>query len=93
MKDNEMGALWRREDKNGNTYYSGVVKTDEAAYEVVMFQNNYKNKDNQPDLRILRRSNKPEQTEEVKSGEAKQGDYSKGIEYPQEDINPDDIPF
>jgi uncharacterized protein (DUF736 family) len=52
-KENELGALWLKDGKNGK-YMSGKLTTPGGEeLNVVVFKNNYK-KDNQPDYRILK---------------------------------------
>ena len=54
-KKREVGALWRKESAT-QKYFSGHVKVDDYGEEkllkVVVFKNNYKEKDNHPDFRI-----------------------------------------
>ena len=55
MADNklkEVGALWRKEDKNGKAYYNGTVTVDGKSCKIMIFKNEYKDSDNKPDLRI-----------------------------------------
>jgi len=50
--DREIGALWR---KGGDKpFYSGSVTVGGEKLEIVIFKNKYKEKDNQPDLRIYK---------------------------------------
>ena len=55
-KNDEVGALWKRKSKNGMTYLAGHVKYDELGKEitskVVVFSNDKKSNDKQPDYRI-----------------------------------------
>ena len=54
-KKREIGALWRREGKS-QKYLSGKITLgefgEEKTYQVVVFTNRFKEKDNQPDFRI-----------------------------------------
>ena len=54
-KKREIGALWRREGKS-QKYLSGKITLgefgEEKTYQVVIFSNKFKDKDNQPDFRI-----------------------------------------
>jgi uncharacterized protein (DUF736 family) len=53
-KENELGALWLKDGKNGK-YMSGKLTTPGGEdVQIVVFKNNYKQKDNQPDYRILK---------------------------------------
>tara|TARA_R100000008_G_C3575499_1_gene165004 strand:+ start:929 stop:1207 length:279 start_codon:yes stop_codon:yes gene_type:complete len=55
-KKRELGALWRREGKN-QTFLSGKIKVTDSGEEreisVVVFKNNYKENDRQPDFRVF----------------------------------------
>jgi uncharacterized protein (DUF736 family) len=55
-KNEEIGALWKRTSRNNMTYLAGHVKVDELGMEktvkVVVFSNQNKQKDNQPDYRV-----------------------------------------
>lgn len=44
----ELCALWQKEDKNGNTYFTGSLN----GLDVVVFHNGKKTSDNQPDFRV-----------------------------------------
>tara|TARA_Y100001938_G_scaffold9468_1_gene11716 strand:+ start:5582 stop:5884 length:303 start_codon:yes stop_codon:yes gene_type:complete len=52
----EVGALWKRKSRGGMTYLAGHVKHDELGKEVtskvVVFSNDKKSNDKQPDYRI-----------------------------------------
>ena len=52
-RDDELGALWLKEGKNG-TYMSGKLTTPGGEeVQVVVFKNNYKKEEKHPDYRIL----------------------------------------
>tara|TARA_Y100000593_G_scaffold24344_1_gene48547 strand:- start:21669 stop:21971 length:303 start_codon:yes stop_codon:yes gene_type:complete len=55
-KKREIGALWRREGKS-QKYLSGKITIgefgEEKTYQVIVFSNRFKEKDNQPDFRIF----------------------------------------
>ena len=55
-RNEELGALWKRKSRNGMTYLAGHVKHDELGKEVtnkvVVFSNDKKTNDKQPDYRI-----------------------------------------
>lgn len=54
MKSIELGALWSKKDKNGNTYFSGTINVfPHGNVSVTIFANSYKTQDNQPDYKIL----------------------------------------
>ena len=65
MENNNIGALWVKEGQKGE-FYKGHIKLDNGEkVNIVIFKNNYKNKENQPDYQILKaKSNKDEQYEE-----------------------------
>lgn len=48
---NEIGALWLKESKNGNSFFSGKI---DGVGDVVVFANTKKTKENQPDYRVLK---------------------------------------
>ena len=52
MNNKSIGALWLKKAKTGTTYMSGVIEKDGKKIRIVVFKNN-KEKDNQPDYRIL----------------------------------------
>ena len=52
MNDN-IWALWLKNGKNGQ-FLTGKIKINEDEIKIVIFKNNYKNKDNQPDYTILK---------------------------------------
>lgn len=43
----EIGGLWEKQDKNGNPFYAGKLSGN-----IVIFKNNFKEKDNQPDYKM-----------------------------------------
>lgn len=77
-KENELGALWLKDGKNGK-YMSGKITTPGGEeVQIVVFKNNYKQKENQPDYRILK--------SEPKGG-------SNAQEQAVKDVFEDDVPF
>lgn len=50
----ELGALWLKKSNNGTSYLRGKVSNPDKtiSYDVMIFKNEYKNSDNQPDYRI-----------------------------------------
>jgi uncharacterized protein (DUF736 family) len=48
-----IGALWNRESKNGNLYMSGVIQDLRGPFNIAVFPNNNKEKENQPDYNIV----------------------------------------
>jgi len=49
----EIGAFWLKEDKNGKQYFSGVLKDIRGEIRVAMFPNDRKEKENQPDWKLV----------------------------------------
>ena len=47
-----VGALWRRE-KDGMEYFSGVLRDLHGDINIAVFPNDYKDKQNQPDMNIV----------------------------------------
>lgn len=70
MADDSMGALWIKDGKNGK-YMSGVVEIDGVKHNIVVFKNNYKERENQPDYRILKPKPKDAPKEETKQDDFK----------------------
>ena len=68
-QNTNIGALWARESRNGGQkYLAGNVKLDidgeEKTVKVVVFKNNRKERDNQPDYQIYKaREAQPATTE------------------------------
>ena len=55
-KSDKLGALWKRMNKNGDEFFSGVLEnSDGTKTKIVIFKNGFKDKDNQPDYMILKR--------------------------------------
>ena len=59
--DNNIGALWLKESKKGNKFMSGVVELGGEKYNIVVFKNTYKEKENHPDYRIFESKPRAEQ--------------------------------
>jgi len=53
MAEESIGAMWRRETKGGDVYFSGEVEVGGRKVSFVAFKNRYKEKDTHPDFRIL----------------------------------------
>ena len=58
-KNEELGALWKRESKNGQTkYLAGTLKLDvggqEQTVKVVVFSNDKRGNDKAPDYRMYK---------------------------------------
>lgn len=52
--ENSIGALWKKENEKGEFFTGELIKDDGEKIKIVVFKNNYKNKDTQPDYRILK---------------------------------------
>ena len=54
MKSVELGALWKKKDKNGKQYLTGSINVFPfGQINITIFENSYKTKDNQPDYKLL----------------------------------------
>ena len=67
-KKREVGALWKKESPT-QKYFSGHIKVDDGMggdelLKVVIFKNNYKEKDNHPDFRIYTVANPVDENED-----------------------------
>jgi len=59
--NNNIGALWIKEGTNGE-FFKGNIKLDNGEkINIVIFKNNYKNKEAQPDYQILKANEVKEQ--------------------------------
>ena len=63
-----IGALWQKE-KDGMTYFSGVLQDFRGDINIAVFPNNKKQAENQPDMNIVISFNAPkkEEPQEVKT--------------------------
>lgn len=52
-RETELGALWRKEGPSG-PFMTGSVQVEGVKVDIVVFPNGFKEKDNQPDFRILK---------------------------------------
>lgn len=100
----ELGALWRkRSERTGNEFYTGdIALPGGEKVKIIAFDNDRKTKENQPDIRIYLsedrndrggRSNNYQKPDPSPSREKAPARVETPIEYPTEDIDPDDIPF
>lgn len=48
----KIGALWNKQNKSGGTYQHGVIEFGDDKVRVVVFTNNDKSKETQPDVTI-----------------------------------------
>jgi uncharacterized protein (DUF736 family) len=109
LNDRELGALWRKTSKSGNPFYSGNLMLNGQKYEVIAFDNDRKTKENHPDIRIYLSEDRDDRGSGSGSYQGRQSNSRTtppartesrpapaapaAIEYPTEDIDPDDIPF
>ena len=74
-----VGALWEKH-KDGNAYYSGVLRDLSGDINIAVFPNNKKEKPNQPDMNIvlsfgIKKTETPVEAEPPKKGgKKKKGD-------------------
>ena len=92
---NEIGALWKRKSKTtGEEYLSGTIQINGKAIEIRAFTNKYKKADNQPDFRIMvevaEDQPAPPPAEPIINHDRNESVLP---EYPEEQIDPSDIPF
>lgn len=92
----EIGALWKRTSKtNGEEYLSGSIQIDGKAIEIKVFTNKYKKADNHPDHRIMVDIPDDQPAPQPTEPTINQNDRSASVlpDYPEEPIDPHDIPF
>lgn len=63
-KNESIGALWVNKGKK-QTYLAGQIEIDKELYKIVVFKNNYKQEDKQPDYRIYFKNEKAEEQEAI----------------------------
>ena len=66
QQNEELGALWKRTSRNNMTYLAGHIKVaqpdgTEKTEKVVVFSNQHKKADNQPDYRVYISNSNPRQ--------------------------------
>ena len=87
-KENELGALWVRKGPKGD-YMTGTLTINGVAVEIVCFLNKFKKEARHPDWRILRAQPRQEQPKQQNRPPERE-DFAQS---PDDEINPDDIPF
>ena len=68
MAEDSIGALWKKTGQKGE-YMTGEVEVNGVKQRIVVFKNSYKEKENQPDYRILAskpQGDKPQPKQEEK---------------------------
>ena len=78
-----VGALWIREGKSGK-FMGGNIEIDEREYSIMIFKNNRKENEDQPDYRIVM----PDDVDNGVHGKEPQRNYQR-----EEEPDDDDIPF
>lgn len=97
-KEKDIGALWEKQGSSG-TYLSGSIEIDGKQIRIVAFKNGYKKAENQPDWRIFPQkfTGSPGGAGEARPHLANPTpppvEAEATIQYPEEDIDPNDIPF
>lgn len=59
----KIGALWSRKTEEGREFFTGVISDLRGDIQIVVFQNDKKQSDNQPDYDIL--LSEPKEKEEI----------------------------
>lgn len=62
MASRQIGSLWVRQSKGGITYMSGVLQDLGSDIQIAIFKNDRKEKENQPDYKIVLSEKKQEKT-------------------------------
>lgn len=97
-KEKDIGALWEKRTQKGAPMLTGQVTIRGEVIKIVVFKNGYKKEDRHPDWRIFL-STPREDAPQYGSNDQGLADMrnpahkSSGIEYPAEEIDPNDIPF
>lgn len=87
----KVGAFWKRTGKtSGKEFYSGKIEVDGIEIDVVMFPNGYKKENKHPDLIVYRQEDQNYQQNDVNEAVNDRNNYP---DYPEDEIDPDDIPF
>ena len=97
----DIGVLWSKTGAKGE-YLSGTIELGGQKFKIIAFKNGYKKTEAQPDWRIFPQQERvateqetnrgPETTQPGNMGRATAQKPSR-IEYPEEEIDPSDIPF
>lgn len=87
------GAVWEKTAASGLQYYSGHIVDDQGnKHYFAMFENDQQGNSARPKFNIVGNDQEQRQTTSTPAKQPVPAP-TKGIEYPDEDINPDDIPF
>lgn len=92
----QIGALWLRKSSNGIQYMSGVLNDLAGDIQIAIFKNDRKEKENQPDYRIVLSEKKeeaaPRTQEDSFFGASAPATTSANSNY-DEEIRVENIPF
>jgi hypothetical protein len=55
----DIGAMWKKTDKNGSPFWSGILKIEGEEIPVLCFRNKQKKTEKHPDIRVYRTDDKP----------------------------------
>ena len=83
--DNKIGALWRKFDKNNREYQSGTVEINKQVFQIIIFPNYRKQKDNHPDYEIF--FLKPRDEYQEREQQAQQVEQGNGINDEEIDVS------
>tara|TARA_Y100001973_G_C5144972_1_gene304937 strand:+ start:679 stop:975 length:297 start_codon:yes stop_codon:yes gene_type:complete len=77
QQNEELGALWKRTSRNNMTYLAGHIKVTqpdgtEKTEKVVVFSNQHKKADNQPDYRVYISNTNPRQQSSTDNSSSEQ---------------------
>jgi uncharacterized protein (DUF736 family) len=67
MPNRKIGALWSKKTEDGKEYFTGVISDIRGDIQIVVFQNDKKQNDKQPDHNILLSEPKEVEKEEIVS--------------------------
>lgn len=94
MASRKIGALWRRESKDGKIFYSGVIQDIRGDINIAVFVNDKKESDKHPDLNIVLSGDRDERKQAPADPFFGTSSPSQDqAPLPEDEINVDDIPF
>ncbi len=92
----DIGAAWERVSSRGTQYLNIQLELDGRKIRLVAFKNGYKEKDNQPDWKIYPDDDREPQAAAQSPAAAPKApavEPATSFTYPEENIDPEDIPF
>lgn len=91
---NEIGAVWKRTGKTGE-YFTGSVMLNGVAYEIRIFKNDYKKLDKHPDMKVFLATPDDQPASAPSEPTISHNDRTASVlpDYPEEPLDPNDIPF